>query len=224
MERKTRGFTLIELLVVIAIIAILAAILFPVFTRAKKNAQLSTCTNNMKQWGMAVLRYTDDHNGRYPYAGASGYQTCDTYHAPKPQGKGGSPIVFDALKKYTANSEKLKWCPLFEGAFKPWMAECKWSYWYYCGHGHGNAAGWPDWQLCGYTTSDVSAPSRKPLIGEIFANHSFDGYAYGFDRPDIKAPASLVYCDGHVTTRMLNYEDQCRYTYATRGGILPPHQ
>ena len=50
-----KGFTLIELLVVIAIIAILAAILFPVFARARENARKSTCQSNLKQLGMGIL-------------------------------------------------------------------------------------------------------------------------------------------------------------------------
>lgn len=70
MGRKT-GFTLIELLVVIAIIAILAAILFPVFASAKAKAQQISCMNNMKQLGIGVLRYADDHGGAFP-------QCCDS--------------------------------------------------------------------------------------------------------------------------------------------------
>ncbi len=58
--RKREGFTLIELLVVIAIIAILAAILFPVFARAKAKAQQSACMSNMKQLGLALLMYMHD--------------------------------------------------------------------------------------------------------------------------------------------------------------------
>jgi prepilin-type N-terminal cleavage/methylation domain-containing protein/prepilin-type processing-associated H-X9-DG protein len=61
-----RGFTLIELLVVIAIIAILAAILFPVFISAKQKAKQSTCTSNMKQITMSLLLYTQDTQGRAP--------------------------------------------------------------------------------------------------------------------------------------------------------------
>ncbi len=61
-----RGFTLIELLVVIAIIAILAAILFPVFARAKEAARRSACLNNLKQIGIAVMMYVDDWKGHYP--------------------------------------------------------------------------------------------------------------------------------------------------------------
>lgn len=63
--RRTRGFTLIELLVVIAIIAILAAILFPVFARAKEQTQKTICTSNMKQMATAQLLYTNDHDDMF---------------------------------------------------------------------------------------------------------------------------------------------------------------
>jgi prepilin-type N-terminal cleavage/methylation domain-containing protein/prepilin-type processing-associated H-X9-DG protein len=65
---KRRAFTLIELLVVIAIIAILAAILFPVFARARENARRASCQSNLKQLGLAVNQYIQDYDEKYPLA------------------------------------------------------------------------------------------------------------------------------------------------------------
>ena len=65
MSRK-RAFTLIELLVVIAIIAILAAILFPVFAQARESARLTSCLSNMRQLGLALRMYSQDYDETYP--------------------------------------------------------------------------------------------------------------------------------------------------------------
>ena len=76
--RKSKAFTLIELLVVIAIIAILAAILFPVFAQAREKARAISCLSNEKQLGIGVMQYEQDYDEKAPgglngYGGGSGY-------------------------------------------------------------------------------------------------------------------------------------------------------
>src|SRR5687767_5449493 len=66
--RKRPGFTLIELLVVIAIIAILAAILFPVFAQAREKARQSSCLSNSRQMGMGLTMYVQDYDDTYPWS------------------------------------------------------------------------------------------------------------------------------------------------------------
>ena len=70
MSRRT-GFTLIELLVVIAIIAILAAILFPVFARAREKARQASCSSNLKQIGLGMHMYASDYDGCLPTNGVN---------------------------------------------------------------------------------------------------------------------------------------------------------
>ena len=67
-QHRRGGFTLVELLVVIAIISILAAILFPVFARARENARRSSCQSNLKQIGLGIMQYTQDYDETMPYA------------------------------------------------------------------------------------------------------------------------------------------------------------
>ena len=71
MSRKAnsnRGFTLIDLLVVVAIISLLAAILFPVFARARENARRASCMSNLKQIGLGFMMYVQDYDERFPMA------------------------------------------------------------------------------------------------------------------------------------------------------------
>lgn len=69
MNTKRVGFTLIEMLVVIAVIALLAAVLFPVFSRVRERARQAQCLSNLRQLGLATLQYAQDADDYYPYGG-----------------------------------------------------------------------------------------------------------------------------------------------------------
>ena len=77
-----RGFTLIELLVVIAIIAILAAILFPVFARAREKARQTSCLSNLKQLGLAWQMYAQDYDEIGPFCQVNNLGGMGTAHWP----------------------------------------------------------------------------------------------------------------------------------------------
>ena len=96
-----RGFTLIELLVVIAIIAILAAILFPVFSRARESARTISCASNLKQIGLGFAMYIEDTNGIYPLAATS--IAWDAVDATK-----GTAAWMQQLYPYLKNKQILK--------------------------------------------------------------------------------------------------------------------
>ncbi len=217
--RSRRGFTLVELLVVIAIIAILAAILFPVFARAKRSAQIAVCQSNLKQWGAAALMYIDDNAGRFPFAGANRWY-------PHPRGGplfklGGSPTAYDALAKYVRKADNIKWCPVEKAILQrmhpEWIDSAGWGYYYYCGHG-GNpyGAAYPAAMLCGYRASDVTSTLKKPLIAELISYaHSPDG------AQTQECTCNFAYCDGHVKLVVRRYREFEAYAYTGRDGSLP---
>jgi prepilin-type N-terminal cleavage/methylation domain-containing protein/prepilin-type processing-associated H-X9-DG protein len=107
--RAVKGFTLIELLIVIAIIALLAAILFPVFSRARESARRAACQSNLKQWGLGFQMYVQDYDEKFP---VMGYEDNDWASAQFPD-SGKTPAAsrwYNAIYPYT-KSTGIQACP-----------------------------------------------------------------------------------------------------------------
>ncbi|NPV45515.1 MAG: DUF1559 domain-containing protein [Armatimonadetes bacterium] len=111
MERR-KGFTLIELLVVIAIIAILAAILFPVFAKARAKARQTSCLSNQKQIGLALMQYIADYDETFPPA---------YFYLNGANSRGGYSQWSGMIMPY-CRSQQLFVCP--EHAVKGWAPTC----------------------------------------------------------------------------------------------------
>ena len=103
-SQKRNAFTLIELLVVIAIIAILAAILFPVFARARENARRTSCLSNMKQIGLGALQYSQDYDEKWMIRSEGGYNLPS-----------GVPATWDLVLQPYMKSTQLLTCPSDSG-------------------------------------------------------------------------------------------------------------
>ena len=134
------GFTLIELLVVIAIIAILAAILFPVFSRAREKARQASCLSNLKQIGQAAHQYAQDYDEKWP---------------PVRRGGFGSPAFNwqEIIKPYIKN-DQIFTCPSNTGFVV--------SYTYNHSFGHATyVTGW-----AGVTMTHVKLPAQSPMFAD----------------------------------------------------------
>ena len=131
---RKRGFTLIELLVVIAIIAILAAILFPVFARARENARRASCQSNLKQIMLGAIQYTQDYDNKYvthfivpgtgegpwqdvlqPYLKSDQLLICPSDSNPQILGVSTRPVSYAINQTYEAYPD-LKWTAMNEAS------------------------------------------------------------------------------------------------------------
>ncbi|MFQ6130582.1 MAG: DUF1559 domain-containing protein [Armatimonadota bacterium] len=196
MARRETGFTLIELLVVIAIIAILAAILFPVFAKAKEKARQISCASNLKQLSLAMLMYVQDYDSRYP-----GYQTAGF----APGSRGGDwhgPMcrnhVFDIIQPYIRN-EQLEICPS-SGRNVPRNAyEYKMRL-----ASHARGAGIPE--------ARIRAPANLLMMFEERSFHDDNrGHNWEWRAPG-HVSLNMAFCDGHV--KFMDNGRQCRAIYA----------
>lgn len=114
--RKGSGFTLIELLVTIAIISILAAILFPVFARAREQARKASCQSNLKQIGLGIAMYVQDYDETYPMGNMGLQPNLEWYTSVGLTGNRGA-LWFAIVFPYVKNKQVFK-CPT-AGDFAP---------------------------------------------------------------------------------------------------------
>lgn len=154
---RRKGFTLIELLVVIAIIAILAAILFPVFARAREKARQTSCLSNVKQIALGVVMYVSDYDGRYPqsfYYSLTGI--CDD--------KVFWPLVVDpyvksgTVRTSSGHSTGIWKCPSM-------ATVANWYCGAYTDYGMNNS-------LFGLVDSRIDRPAETIMLGESWISHA----------------------------------------------------
>ena len=186
---RRHGFTLIELLVVIAIIAILAAILFPVFARAREKARQASCSSNVKQIALGIMMYTQDYDEKYPGGGGMGPTTNNGW---------GQVIWSEAIYPYVKNTQ-LFTCPSESNA--PTLANG-------IGMSYGCNATAPvmTWQW-GASMASLVNVAGTIMLGEKAAN---DWPCYPYGSPNASwGPVDVIvgrhnggsnaaYCDGHV--------------------------
>jgi prepilin-type N-terminal cleavage/methylation domain-containing protein len=224
---KKKGFTLIELLVVIAIIAILAAILFPVFNQAREKARQATCKSNLKQIGLAITMYAGDHDDSivpywhhqlctvllYPYIqGGSAQFGKGVFYCPTGLGKGWTLDYAGVPASYTTNvymlgqpmggpaSKTLSQFP--EVAMSPVMADCR-------GFEDTKRTNPPN----GFYTAQFGTPDDvMPTTSKwcrIAGIHHDPGMGRGM--------ASFVMLDGHV--RAIKYDHNIKYKWDDTIGL-----
>jgi prepilin-type N-terminal cleavage/methylation domain-containing protein/prepilin-type processing-associated H-X9-DG protein len=163
-RRRGPGFTLIELLVVIAIIAILAAILFPVFAKAREKARQTACLSNQKQMGTAWLMYTMDYDELVLPWSTTG-------------GSGGFAFIWDRLLQPYTKNEGVLLCPSAGDSFT--------SYTYSASVGGATAAE-PI-----RSVASIGYPAQTPIISECVGGAAFTdqvnnipGWSWSFIIPD----------------------------------------
>ena len=141
---RTRGFTLIELLVVIAIIGILAAMIFPVFARARESARQAVCMSNLKQLSLAMLMYAEDHSGGYVPAASP--DNLMRWHGRRPSLDEPFHPEEGPLWAYY-HHDRLKACPSFSPTSREYgFEQGTGGYGYNSQYVGGSPVGWP--QMC----------------------------------------------------------------------------
>ncbi len=195
---RKKGFTLIELLVVIAIIALLAAILFPVFARARENARKSSCLNNLKQIGLGLAQYTQDYDENLIRAWYVNNQASDTTYYK----------WMDAIYPYIKNEQAFK-CPSQAAAryrYHKNIVGTSTDYGsysinsaYYANDAYKSPAG-----ELGVTQADVEAPSSTVWITDGEYPNAFEfAWSLPADNPSVIRTGTVPYlgCTGGTCYR-----------------------
>jgi prepilin-type N-terminal cleavage/methylation domain-containing protein/prepilin-type processing-associated H-X9-DG protein len=183
-RRSLVGFTLIELLVVIAIIAILAAILFPVFARAREQARRSVCKSNMKQIGLAMAMYLQDYDQMFPPGGPKSWEATAKQ----------KNVLAVQLQPYAKNDQIFhcpsdsgfdKWKPTLFGTFGSSYTDALRNVW-----------GGVDLQF--KTEASIDDVSNKPFLWDMNENwHPATG-ALGASATDARLERNILFADLHV--------------------------
>jgi prepilin-type N-terminal cleavage/methylation domain-containing protein/prepilin-type processing-associated H-X9-DG protein len=170
---RARGFTLIELLVVIAIIAILAAILFPVFAKAREAARQSSCLSNTKQMGTGVMMYVQDNDETYPWMWQGG---AGSAHVHVPVGETlttNYDIWAELIYPYVKNKQVFQ-CP----SQKFTQAQMPYNTFPVAYNFNGNASGGPG-SGTGQSMAAVQAPATTILLWDGW---TMDAWWYAEDQ------------------------------------------
>lgn len=187
---KRSGFTLIELLVVIAIIAILAAILFPVFAKAREKARQSSCLSNTKQIGLAIMQYVSDYDQRFVY----------NRNAVSTIGGNSEAILWQrAIEPYCKNWQVFE-CPSRPGR---WKSACNSSIWPSLPTvTYGLSAYVMNGHLAGLAESTLTVPAETMFVTEGLAQCSqmYNQLAWlpGWFSNVHNDGGNYVFCDGHA--------------------------
>jgi prepilin-type N-terminal cleavage/methylation domain-containing protein/prepilin-type processing-associated H-X9-DG protein len=217
---RPRAFTLIELLVVIAIIAILAAILFPVFAKAREKARQTSCLSNVRQIGTAWAMYGQDFDEMacisYYYTGGWNVAHNWDYTVDYSTGQYSAGL----LTPYTKN-DQIAQCPTFKGAAETW-GDPYTGYAYNVTYVGGDAAANPPWYPV--SVAGIQTPAETVCFCDAAYWNSWDpvGLAatkflrapsdpyYSWTGPSVhfrhNRVANVTYCDGHAkaATRICN--------------------